>query len=367
MSIADSAGLHLVASLASYELSSEECHFLQEALPAGIILFSRNLRDPDQLQDLIQSIREEVSPSCTIWLDQEGGRVQRLREPFTHYPNPWRWAKLARRDAGEAARMAQLAGQVCGMELAAIGIGINCAPVLDIREKDADPVIGERAFGETPQLVVSLAGAWLDGLQSQGVLGVGKHFPGHGAARADSHKSLPVIDAKRDELAEWELLPFRLLLPRLSALMTAHLIATGLDEEQPATWSREILHTLLRKKWGYQGLVVSDALEMGALRGSLQERAERAIVAGCDLVLCCTGKLEDNAAVLEGIERAHAAGSPGQYRATEERIRRTLSPYAPPPGDWRTLLRQSDYLRYRKQIENYADTALQDDPTEAHS
>ncbi|WP_130470510.1 beta-N-acetylhexosaminidase [Candidatus Magnetaquicoccus inordinatus] len=365
MSTADSAGQHLVASIASYQLSSEECHFLQEVQPAGIILFSRNIQDPDQLQDLIQSIREEVSPLCTIWLDQEGGRVQRLRDPFTRYPNPWRWAELARRDAGQAAKLAMLAGQLCGMELAAIGIGINCAPVLDLREKGADPVIGERAFGDTPQQVIMLAGAWLDGLQSQGIMGVGKHFPGHGAARADSHKSLPVISGSREELGERELMPFRLLLPRLSALMTAHLVAKAFDEE-PATWSRELLHGLLRKKWGFNGLIVSDALEMGALHGPLSERAQRALSAGCDLLLCCTGHLEDNQAVLEGISEARSSWTPTQSRTSEERIRRTLAAYAPPPGDWRGLLRQSDYQRYRLLMESNASSTPQEDPTETH-
>ncbi|MBF0096825.1 MAG: beta-N-acetylhexosaminidase [Magnetococcales bacterium] len=367
MSTADSAGQHLVASIASHDLSSEECHFLQEVQPAGVILFSRNLHDPDQLQDLIQSIRAEVSPACTIWLDQEGGRVQRLRDPFTRFPSPWRWAEMARRDGTQASAMATIAGQVCGMELAAIGIGIDCAPVLDLREKGADPVIGERAFGNTPQQVITLAGAWLDGLQSQGILGVGKHFPGHGAARADSHKSLPVIHGSREELAERELLPFRLLLPRLSAVMTAHLVAKALDE-QPATWSREILHGLLRKKWGYTGLVVSDALEMGALRGPLPERAEKALLAGCDLVLCCTGHLEDNQAVREGIAQARDAWTGSQCRAIDERIRRTLAPYAPPPGDWRGLLRQSDYQRFRQMVEAHCtEESPPEDPTEAHS
>ncbi|MEO5363927.1 MAG: beta-N-acetylhexosaminidase [Magnetococcus sp. DMHC-8] len=366
MNTAARAGRHLVLALSALTLTRAEETFLQEVQPAGVILFSRNIRDLDQVQALVWAIRQQVGPTCTLWLDQEGGRVQRLRDPLTRFPSPWQWVELARHDAGRAISLARLAGWVCGIELVTVGIGVDCAPVLDIREPGADPVIGERAFGETPQGVVELAGAWLEGLQSQGVMAVGKHFPGHGAARADSHKSLPTITRDRAALEQHELLPFRVLLTRLPALMTAHLVASAFGEE-PATWSPLLLQTVLRQEWGYAGLVVSDALEMGALIGPLEERAWRAVQAGCDMVLCCTGRMEDNEAALAGVERALAGMTGEQRQGQAERIGRTLAPFCPAPGDWRALLVQPDYLQARRLLETVAEENRQADPTEAIS
>ncbi|MEO5339241.1 MAG: beta-N-acetylhexosaminidase [Magnetococcus sp. MYC-9] len=363
MNTDDSAGRHLVVGIASLALTQAEESFLRRVQPSGLILFSRNIQDLDQVQALIESIRERISPNCTVWVDQEGGRVQRLRDPLTRFPSPWQWVEVAHQQPERAVELARLAGQVCGRELATLGIGVNCAPVLDIREPGADPVIGERAFGETPRGVIALAGAWLEGLQGWGVMAIGKHFPGHGAARADSHHSLPVISSSRAALEQRELVPFRALLAHLPALMTAHLVASSLGDE-PATWSRTLLQDVLRQEWDYQGLVVSDALEMGALSGPLEERACRAIQAGCDVVLCCTGRLEDNAATLAGVSRAlHAL--PGMQRMMlQDRIVRCLAPYCPTPGDWRELLRQPDYVQARHVLEAVAEENRQMDPTE---
>lgn len=374
-------GRHLVVGISSMTLTTEEKRFLHETRPSGVILFSRNIQGPNQVQALILAVHEQVSPSCTLWIDQEGGRVQRLREPFTHFPSPWRLAELAQQTSGtknkaEAERatvLARLAGQVCGIELATLGIGINCAPVLDIRETgrgaDADPVIGERAFGDTPQGVVQLAGAWLEGFQQWPVMAVGKHFPGHGAATVDSHKSLPTLSKSRAALERWELQPFKQLITRLPALMTAHLVAPGLGENEPATWSPLILQKLLRQAWGYQGLIVSDALEMGALSGSMEERAYRSIHAGCDLVLCCTGRLEDNASALAGVRRALETMTTTQREQLDKRVATALAPYCPPPGDWQGLLRHPDYLRARHFLESLAESGQdqEKDPTETTS
>lgn len=358
------AGRHLVVGLSSLALTPSEAHFLRRVQPSGIILFSRNIHDPDQVQALIGSVQAQVSPTCTLWLDQEGGRVQRLRDPFTRFPSAWQWVKLSRREADRAVTLARLAGQLCGMELACMGIGVDCAPVLDIREPGADPVIGERAFGDTPALVITLAGAWLEGLQSQGIMAVGKHFPGHGAAQADSHKSLPVITGSREALEQREFLPFKALLSRLPALMTAHLVALGV-EERPATWSTVFLQDILRREWGYSGLVVSDALEMGALSGPLEERAFRAMGAGCDLVLCCTGRLEDNEATHAGVARSLATLGGATRHHLSERIAAQLRPYCLPLGDWRALLGQSTYQEARHMLEAVAEENRQADPTES--
>ena len=369
-------GRHVVVGISSLTLTREEERFLQKMQPSGVILFSRNIQEPNQLQALISTIRERISPFCSIWIDQEGGRVQRLRDPFTRFPSPWRLARLAMQtpeDAGSksepfAVSLARIAGQICGAELASMGIGINCAPVLDIREEGADPVIGERAFGDSPERVITLARAWLAGLKRQGIMAVGKHFPGHGAALVDSHKSLPTIHKSRAELERWELQPFKQLMPQLPAMMTAHLVAHGLgkteEEAEPATCCQTLLQGLLRQSWGYQGLIVSDALEMGALSGTLQERAYRSIYAGCDLVLCCTGKLEDSAATLEGASKALEAMPSRQRQQIDQRVADAIKPYCLPPGDWQALLQQTDYRQARYLLETMEDDRQQADPTE---
>ncbi|MBF0626456.1 MAG: beta-N-acetylhexosaminidase, partial [Magnetococcales bacterium] len=354
----------LVMGLSGPELTDAERHFLHAERPAGVILFARNIHDPDQVQGLIASIRATATPPPTLWIDQEGGRVQRLRDPLTRFPSPGRLGALEQQDPHAALELARTMGQLCGQELAVLGIGVDCAPVLDIQEAGADPVIGERAFGRSPEQVIRLAGAWLEGLAGTGVLAMGKHFPGHGAARADSHRSLPVIPRSREELERWELAPFRALAGRLPALMTAHLVASGLDPGQPATWSRAILVRLLRETWRYPGLVVSDALEMGALQGTLDQRAEGALRGGCDLLLCCTGRLDDSARTLEGVARGAAALGAEAVAAIRDRIRRGLAPHRPEPGDWRALLADGDYRRRRAVAEVLPEPARSRDPTD---
>ena len=353
---------HLVMGLAGVHLADVEAAFIEHHHPAGIILFSRNIENPQQVLKLVQQIRAAVKLASppTIWIDQEGGRVQRLRDPFIRYPSPWQFSQLP---AEKGVFLSGLGGELLGMELAALGIGVDCAPVLDIQELGADPVIGARAFGADPATVISLAGAWLAGLASSGVMGVGKHFPGHGAASADSHKSLPIIEKSAEELAAWELKPFLALLPKLPALMTAHLIAAGLDPEQPATQSKLILDGVLRKQWGYQGLIVSDALEMGALSGSLADRARLAVGAGCDLVLCCTGLLPDSQEVLQGIEDAVSSFGE-QMSASRARISKELQPYRIEPQGLDSLEGNKKYRDGRLLLEWLAEKKFSIDPTE---
>ncbi|MBF0611327.1 MAG: beta-N-acetylhexosaminidase [Magnetococcales bacterium] len=351
----------LVMGISGPELSGEERGWLQNHSPAGIILFSRNLTDLATLLNLVRSIREVTPVPPTLWIDQEGGRVQRLRTPFTRYPSPLRFARHEGKTSLEEARhLAYLAGSLNGMELQSVGIGVNCAPVLDIWEEGADPVIGERAFGRDPQQVIRLAGAWLAGFSQQGGLAMGKHFPGHGAATADSHHALPVVQHGLDHLLRRELLPFQALLPQLPALMTAHLVATAIDAENPATCSSGWLREWLRDRWGYQGLIVSDALEMKALSGTLADRATRAIQAGCDLVLCCTGRLDDSLTTLEGIIPA----LDDEAVAMDRRIEVTLAPVRVAPGDPWQLMKDETYQHDRRLVERLAEETLANDPTE---
>jgi beta-N-acetylhexosaminidase len=352
---------HLVLGISGTILTEQEQEWLQKNRPAGIILFSRNIQDLVQVASLVQTLLQVISPTPSIWIDQEGGRVQRLRAPFTNFPSPYRFAQLFRENPEVGLDMAHLGGMVCGRELASIGIGVNCAPVLDIRQTGADPVIDDRAFGTTPEEVIQLAGAWISGLEKTGVMAMGKHFPGHGAAQVDSHKHLPIINKSRAELEQHELLPFKKLASQLSAFMTAHLIATGLDDNQPATWSQATLKTLLREQWGYKGLIVSDAVEMGALDGTLADRVYNSLLGGCDLVLCCTGSLEDNREALAGAARAAADMDREERDNSLERITAILTPHQKPPKD---QLDDAEYITARKRLESLAVAALQNDPTE---
>ncbi|MBF0341780.1 MAG: beta-N-acetylhexosaminidase [Magnetococcales bacterium] len=337
-------------------------HFLNRVRPAGIILFGRNLTGLKQTVALIKTIGKTAG-APTIWIDQEGGRVQRLREPLTRYPSPYQLALLARKDPIRAERLLFTAGRLCGEELRALGIGVNCAPVLDIREEGADPVIGERAFGSHFTEVILNATSWLHGFRQTGVMPIGKHFPGHGAAHTDSHLALPVLNKSIKSMEKWELNPFRAMLDYLPGLMTAHLAMARVDNGVPATWSRTLLHKLLRQKWNYPGVIVSDALEMGALQGTMTDRARLAMQAGCDLVLCCTGRMEDNEAAIEGISRASKSMDFREVEASRRRVRHILAPYRLQPDSIRRLLKDPGYRKRRQQVEAVAEEVYSIDPT----
>ncbi|MBF0627224.1 MAG: beta-N-acetylhexosaminidase [Magnetococcales bacterium] len=354
--------IHLIIAIQGPELTAAEFAFLNQARPAGVILFGRNLTGLKQTVALIREIRETAGVP-TIWIDQEGGRVQRLRDPLARYPSPYQFALLARKDPIRAERLLFTAGRLCGEELRALGIGVNCAPVLDIREAGASPVIGERAFGSHFSEVILNATSWLHGFRQTGVMAIGKHFPGHGAAHADSHHALPILDKTLKSMEKWELNPFRAMLHFLPGIMTAHLALSKVDDGAPATWSRTLLHKLLRQKWHYPGVIVSDALEMGALHGTMEERARRAMIAGCDLVLCCTGRMEDNEAVIEGIARGTKALDSGESEASRRRVRHVLAPYRLQPESIRRLLKDPGYRKRRQQVESVAEEVFALDPT----
>ncbi|MBF0437737.1 MAG: beta-N-acetylhexosaminidase [Magnetococcales bacterium] len=354
--------IHLIIALQAPELTAEEIDFLNRARPTGVILFGRNLTSLKQTVALIKAIGKTAG-APTIWIDQEGGRVQRIRTSLTRYPSPFQFALLAREDPIRAERLLYTAGRLCGEELRALGIGVNCAPVLDIREDGADPVIGERAFGSHFTEVILNATSWLYGFRETGVMAIGKHFPGHGAARADSHLTLPVLDKSLKEMKRWEMNPFLALATHLPGIMTAHLALSQVDDGLPATWSRTLLYKTLRQKWKYSGVIVSDALEMGALKGSMEERARLSISAGCDLVLCCTGRMEDNEAVIMGISQALKSMKQREVEASSQRIQRILAPFRVTPGSINSLLKDSKYQKKRQQVEAMAEELFAVDPT----
>jgi beta-N-acetylhexosaminidase len=259
--------------------------FLEEFRPGGVVLFKRNVRSPGQLRSLVAAIHDcgaGVPPLVAI--DHEGGRVDRLPPPFTHFP------PMAVVGARDDARLAETVGRAMGRELRAVGIDLDFAPVLDVRSNVRNRVIGDRAFGADPARVARLGLALARGLARAGVLACGKHFPGHGASAGDSHFVLPRVRRSRRALATCDLVPFaRAAAARLPALMTAHVVYPALDPHHPATLSARICRDLLRRRLGFRGVLFSDDLEMNAVAGrSTPGRAAvAALDAGCDMLLVC--------------------------------------------------------------------------------
>lgn len=291
-----------IVGIAGPALSAEEARLLAGSPPAGVILFARNILDPAQLRRLVTDLRTARGPAALLLLvDQEGGRVQRLGPPhWRRLPAAAAIGGLAGRDASAAARAAFLAGRLIAHDLAEVGIDATAAPVLDLGLAETTGAIGDRAFASDPGLVSRLGKAFLRGLGAGGVLPVLKHLPGHGRARADSHLELPRVDASRALLEATDFRPFAACAAAPLA-MTAHVLYPALDPERPATLSARVIAEAIRGTIGFRGLLMSDDLEMGALEGPLAERARKALSAGCDLVLACSGDPARNAALLSAL------------------------------------------------------------------
>lgn len=307
-------------------LTVEERAFFAATRPWGFILFRRNVETPEQVAALTAALREAVDdPSAPILIDQEGGRVQRLGPPhWPKHPPAARYLEAA--TTVEAATKAVRAGaRLMARELRAVGVTVDCAPVLDTPVPGAHDIIGDRAYGRDPATVAALGRAAAEGLMAGGVLPVIKHMPGHGRAFADSHHHLPVVDATLEELEAWDFPPFRAL-NDLPMAMTAHVVFTALDPDRPVTVSKTALKTL-RRLLGYDGLIMTDDLSMKALKGGLAERAEASLAAGCDVVLHCNGDIAEMRAVAEG---AHSLDGEAARRA-DAALKRL--PAAPEPFD----------------------------------
>ncbi|MDJ0389804.1 beta-N-acetylhexosaminidase [Roseomonas sp. E05] len=282
-----------IIGLSGPVLLAEEVAMLRRLRPLGAILFARNVESPAQLAALTAAIRAELGGEAPILIDQEGGRVARLRPP--HWPAFPPAAAFESRPAGAAEANATL----LGLECAAMGLDVVCAPVLDLRLPGAHGIIGDRSFGAAPEEVARLGAAWIAGLQAAGTIPVIKHIPGHGRAMADSHLELPRVTEARDVL-EADLAPFRALAASGAWAMTAHILYPAWDAERPATLSPRVISGVIRGEIGFDGVLVSDDLAMHALQGPPGELAAAALAAGCDLVLHCTGDLAETVAVLEG-------------------------------------------------------------------
>ena len=283
-----------ITGLAGTAITPEERAFLQEARPWGLILFKRNIDTAGQISALTANFREIVGKlGAPVLIDQEGGRVQRMGPPhWPTYPPGAAYGRLYDRDAAKGLAAARLGARLIAEDLMQVGITVDCLPLADVPVKGADAVIGDRAYGNTPEKVSALAGAVADGLADGGVLPVLKHIPGHGRATADSHAALPVVDAPRVELEASDFAAFRPLAD-LPMAMTAHVVFSALDAAQPATTSATIIQQVIRGVIGFQGLLMSDDVSMNALAGSIAERTRAIFGSGCDMVLHCNGKLEE--------------------------------------------------------------------------
>jgi beta-N-acetylhexosaminidase len=309
-------------------LDPEEAAFFRDARPWGFILFGRNIESPDQVRALVAALRETAGrPDAPVLIDQEGGRVQRLGPP--------RWPRMpaARDYADVGPEIAWLGGRLIANDLRALGINVDCAPVLDVPTYGAHDIIGDRAYGTEPEPVARIARAMAEGLMAGGIAPIIKHIPGHGRASADSHLDLPVVDASLAELDAHDFAPFRALADMPMA-MTAHVVYAAVDPERPATTSPVVIETVIRGMIGFQGLLISDDLSMKALQGGYAARARACFDAGCDIVLHCNGGMDEMRAVVAGarplagraLERAHAAMArspsiPAAFDADEARKR----------------------------------------------
>ncbi len=328
-----------IAGCEGTRLTPDERAFFADTKPFALIVFRRNCRDRSELFDLTSEFRELTGGIAPVLVDQEGGRVMRLRPPtWPAYPAMRTIGAVAERDLSQGLRAAWLHGRLIATDLRSVGIDMNCAPVLDVATAEVSDAIGDRAFGSDPAIVAQLGRALAGGLSAGGVVPVMKHIPGHGRATSDSHKELPVVSAALEELLVSDFAPFADMAD-MPAAMTAHILYTALDPHRAATVSPYIIQEIIREKLGFDGLLLSDDVSMNALSGDYADRAAAIYDAGCDVVLHCNGRTEemrrigDAAPVLGGksqeraarVMRARADPAPFERDAAREEFRAILA------------------------------------------
>ncbi|MEA3058297.1 MAG: beta-N-acetylhexosaminidase [Sphingomonadales bacterium] len=308
------AAIYAPAGLA---LSDDERRFFRDCAPAAFILFKRNCGDPEQLLRLTDSLRDlSGRADLPILIDQEGGRVARMKPPeWPAFPAGEKFARLYEAAPSSAIEAARSNARALALMLRACGINVNCLPLLDVRQEGASDIIGDRALGAEPMQVAALGRAVLDGMASAGVAGVIKHIPGHGRALVDSHHELPIVTASAEEL-EMDLEPFERL-ARAPMGMTAHVVYTAWDPDLPASMSPTVIGDIIRGRIGFDGWLMSDDIGMEALAGDFGSRAAGVVAAGCDAALHCSGKMEEMIAV--------AAAVPPMTPKGEERLARAMA------------------------------------------
>ena len=332
----------------STRLLGEEKDFFQRANPLGFILFGRNCESPAQVQELTHELRGAIGRTdAPILIDQEGGRVTRLPAP------PWRktppaavFGALAEEDPEKASWCTRANAWLMGQELKALGINVNCAPVVDVAHSLTHPVIGDRAYSNNPEIVATLALQAITGFHEAGIIPVIKHIPGHGQATVDSHEKLPVVSLSLEQLAasDFEAFrqvchPFRREGDVLPWAMTSHILFTDIDAVNPATQSATLIESVIRGHMDFKGFLISDCLTMKALEGSFGARARKSLKAGCDAVLHCSGILEEMIEV--------AAQTPPLQKASLARLKQSI-PHEQPAAfhsEEETLMRLTENLR----------------------
>jgi beta-N-acetylhexosaminidase len=279
-----------ICGCAGTVFTADEARFFAKYNPWGLILFKRNCETPDQITALITAFRKTVArPDAPVFVDQEGGRVQRIGPPlWRKYPEARKFGNLYQINPGLALRAARNIGRLMAAELYTLGFTSSCLPVLDVPQAGAHDVIGNRAYDHRAERIIILANAHIAGLMEGGILPVMKHVPGHGRSLVDSHHNLPIVAASRLELENGDFVPFAALAD-LPMAMTAHVIYQAIDAEAPATLSRKLVRHVIRKVIGFNGLLMTDDLSMKALSGSFAHKAQAAYDAGCDMLLHCNG------------------------------------------------------------------------------
>jgi beta-N-acetylhexosaminidase len=294
----------VILGLAGAELTPEERSFFEAHQPLGYILFARNCQNPAQLQKLIRNLKNTVAHSpVPILIDQEGGRVARLRPPYWGTYKPAYHFYEALQEGKDGAMLAYNQAFALGNELAHEGINVNCAPCCDLLFPQTHDVIGDRAYGPNPDIAAALSWATLEGLRAASITPILKHLPGHGRAVADSHVALPVVDTDEETLTQTDFQIFHNICARNKGLkplwgMTAHIVYSAIDPHNPATQSRTIIEGIIRQHIGFEGVLLSDDLSMKALKGPMTQRAEKSLEAGCDVVLHCNGNRAEMEAVV---------------------------------------------------------------------
>ncbi len=287
---------NFISGCEGLRLAASETAFFREANPWGLILFKRNCETPAQLKSLTGEFREAVGrKTAPVFIDQEGGRVQRIGPPsnaWRKYPPANIFGRIFHENALSALRAARNLGRLMAADLIECGITADCLPVLDVPQPGANDVIGSRAYSARIEQVMALARAHTAGLMDGGVLPVMKHIPGHGRSEVDSHLALPVVKASLAELEQVDFPPFAALAD-LPMAMTAHVVYTAIDAKAPATLSRKVIRSVIRQRIGFNGLLMTDDLNMKALTGSLTEKCRAAMDAGCDMLLHCSGVMEE--------------------------------------------------------------------------
>jgi beta-N-acetylhexosaminidase len=308
----------VIFGLSGPSLGDEERRFFARSDPLGFILFARNCEHPDQVSALVDNLRETLGrDSAPILIDQEGGRVARLGPPhWRRAPPQAPFGALAERDLGRAEKAVRLNAGIIAGELRALGIDVDCAPVLDVPAAGSHEIIGDRAFSADADVVAKLGRASVEGFLDAGILPIVKHVPGHGRAGVDSHRDLPVVNTPLDELRRTDFVPFAALADAPWA-MTAHVVFSAIDADQPASVSAKLIETVIRGEIGFDGVLVSDDLGMAELSGDFAERAAAALDAGCDVALHCSGVMDEMRAI------AAAVGELGE--ATHARLERAKS------------------------------------------